>query len=782
MENRELFPLKSEQPEPKDIKEILSRYLKYWYLFLIGGAVGLAAAYCYCLFYTVPQYSISSTMLLKDGESDTEAGGLGELGMLKSSKNINNEIEVLTSATLMQRVVSELGLSISYFVEGPVKDVEIYGKDVPIKVIVSSFDTAAYGKVIAVYLKTANVYEIEEEAGRRMIYRFGQQVTRPYGRFTVVTAPGTSSAEMPATHKIKVVFHDIRNIAKHYNYGLMVYPKREEASVLQISLVDPIPEKGRNIINKLVEVYSREAIEDKNLKAASTIEFLDERIKYLTNELTDVEKDVEQYKRNNELTDVGTQASQYLEQASEYNSRLSEWSIQISILESIEEYMRSSSNQYKMVPSTLSIQDPTLTGLIGKFNELQLERERLLRNAFPDNPLVKNIDEQLKDLRGNIIENLRNIKKGLIITSNNLRANSGQYQTKISKVPSMERELLEINRQQAIKQNLYQYLLQKREEAALSLAANISNSRIIDPAIATDYPISPNKQTIYLMSVLLGLSVPFAGIFLKDILNDKVQTQRDVEQLTDTPILGDITHNDFETLVVTAGKRTPIVEMFRLIRAKLQFAAVDRENKTMLVTSSMSGEGKTFFSINLAATLALTGKKVVVLELDLRNPNVSKELGLTKGPGISDYLISNELSIADIIKPLEEPAGMFVVSSGPIPPDPAELMMSQKLADFIRELKHSFDHIVIDTAPVGQVADAFSLSSIVDSTIYVVRYNYTSKKQLKIVDDINKNRELKHLMIVMNDAKMMNGSYYGYGYGYEKKRDMNKFSWTTKSM
>lgn len=782
MRNKELFPLRSEQQEPKDIKEIVHKYLRYWYLFIIGGVLGLAGAYFYCLFYTVPHYSISSTILLKGGDNDTEVDGLGDIGIVKSSKNINNEIEVLSSISLMQRVVTELGLSTSYFVEGRVKDVEIYGKDVPIKVIVSHFDTTAFGKTIVVNLESANTYEIEEEPGKLFSYRYGQQVARPYGAFTVVAAPGISPAAIPTGKKITIVFQNIKAVARHYNYALRIYPKREDASVLQINLIDPIPEKGRNIINKLIEVYSKEAVEDKNLKAASTIEFLDERLKYLTRELSDVEKDVEQYKRRNELTDVGTQATQYLAQATDYNSKLSEWAIQIDVLESIEDYMQSSTNHYKMVPSTLTIQDQTLTSLIGKFNELQLERERILRNAFPDNPLVKNIDEQLQDLRGNIIENLRNIKRGLVITSNSLRANSGQYQTKINKVPSMERELLEINRQQAIKQNLYLYLLQKREESALSLAANISNSRIIDPAIATDYPISPNKQTIYLMSILLGLTIPFAGIFLKDLLNDKVQTQHDVEQLTDTPILGDIMHNDFGTIVVTAGNRAPIVEMFRLIRAKLQFAAVDRENKTMLVTSSMSGEGKTFFSINLAATLALTGKKVVILELDLRNPNISEELGSADGPGISDYLISSEISIADIIKPLEEPAGMFMISSGPIPLNPAELMLSSKLADLINDLKHSFDHIIIDTAPVGQVADAFSLNSIADSTIYIIRYNYTSKKQIKIIDDISRNKELRHPMIVMNDAKTGNGSYYGYEYGYKTKSMNKKKFWNTKSL
>jgi tyrosine-protein kinase Etk/Wzc len=767
MREKELFPLKSEQPETKDIGEIIGKYLRYWYLFVIGGILGLGAAYFYCLYYTVPQYSISSTILLKVDKNDTDAGALGDLGVMNSSKNINNEIEVLYSASLMQRVVSELGLTTGFLVEGRVKDEEVYGKDVPIKVIVSHFDSTAYGHSLSIYFKSGNTYELEETTGELTLQKFGQQINRPYGSFTIVTAMGVSASDLPVGKKIKVVFQDIKRVAQHYNRALMISPIRDEASVLRISLIDPIPEKGKHIINKLVEVYNKEAIEDKNLKAASTIDFLDERLKYITTELTDVEKDVERFKRKNELTDVNTQASNYLAQASDYNSKLANWAIQIDILESIEKYLNNNTNQYKMVPSTLTIQDPNLSGLIEKFNELQLERERILRNAFPNNPLVQNINEQLNDLRINIKDNLRNVKKSLIITSNNLKASSGHFQTKISKVPSMERELLEINRQQAIKQNLYLYLLQKREESALSLAANISNSRIIDPAMATDYPISPNKQTIYLMSMLLGLAIPFASIFLSDLLNTKVQAQRDVEQLTATPILGDLIHNNTsETLVVKSGNRSPLLEMFRLIRAKLHFAAVDRENKTMLITSCMSGEGKTFFTINMGASLALTGKKVVLLDLDLRNPKLSIELGLSKGLGIADYLISDTITLNDLVKPVDENAGLFIISSGPIPPNPAEIMMSPKLVHLINELKENFDHIIIDTAPVGQVADAFCLSSSVDSTVFLARYNFTYKKQIKSIETIYRNKELSHMMIVLNDAKY--GNNYGYGYGYNQ--------------
>ncbi|SFH06396.1 GumC family protein [Pontibacter chinhatensis] len=771
MRENELFPLKSEQPQAKNIREIINQYAKFWYLFLVGGVLGFGGAYLYCLYYTIPQYSITSTILLKGSENGPDVGALGDISINKSAKNINNEIEVLYSLSLMQRVVSELNLSVGYLVEGRVKSTEIYGRDVPISVLISRFDSTAYGKSVFIHLKSNNTYLLEEDSGKVTSNRFGQQVNRPYGAFTIVTAPNNAGQNW-AGKKIQVVFQDLKKVAQHYNQVLYILPKRDDASVLEISLVDPLPEKGINIINKLIEVYNNEAIEDKNLQAANTIEFLDERLKYITTELSDVEKNVEDYKRQNELTDVSSLASQYLEQAAGYNNKLSEWAIQIDILESIEEYLGSNNNQYKMVPSTLTIQDPTLAGLIARFNELQLERERLLRNAFPNNPLVQNINEQLEDLRTNIIENLRNIKKGLIITSNNLKASSGQYKSKISKVPSMERELLEINREQAIKQNLYLYLLQKREEAAISLAASISNTRIVDPAIATDYPISPNKRNIYLMSILLGLAVPFAGIFVYNLLNTKIQTLKDVELLTGAPIIGELVHNTSgEALVVTAGNRSPIVEMFRLIRAKLHFAAVDKENKVILVTSGMSGEGKTFFSVNLGATMALTGKKVMLLELDLRSPNLCSYLGLPHGLGISDYLVSDSIILDDIVMASEENEGLFVIGAGSIPPNPAELMMSSKLGHMIDNLKESFDYIIIDTAPVGQVADAFCLSSLIDSTIYVIRYNYTYKEQIAILESIYRNKELSHPMVVLNDAKPDGRHKYGYGYGeYGSKR------------
>ncbi|MBC5773004.1 polysaccharide biosynthesis tyrosine autokinase [Pontibacter sp. KCTC 32443] len=770
MSEKEIFQFDSEEI---NIKEIVQRYFRYWYLFITGVVVAGIVAFVY-LRYSTPQYRISSTLLIKDdkkGPSLAENAVLDDLDLFQTGKNIDNEIEILKSKSLMNRVLKELSLHTTYHVDGRVKSTEIYGATMPIKVIVSKLDSAAFDKSISIQTIDNFNFQIEDD-GFVSQHKFGQNIKKPYAVFTVVAGGGAISKDKNVTVK----FHDIRKVAESYNQKLTVAPVNKNASVLSLSLVDPVPAKGVAILNKLVEVYNKEAVEDKNLIAGSTIQFIDERLKFLTSELSVVEQDVESYKRDNRVTDVSSEAKLYLEKASEYNRQLSEWAIQIDVLESIENYLLKQESQYELVPSTLTIQDATLLGLISKFNELQLERKRLLRVSQPSNPLVLNINEQLGNLRGNILENLRNIKDGLKITRSNLQASSAQFESRIKDVPSIEKDLIEIKRQQSIKEGLYLYLLQKREESALSLAATVANSRIIDPAISEDRPVEPKKQLIYLLAILVGFGIPFAGIYIKELLNDRIQSQHDVKKATNTPILGEIAHNDtFEKLVVTENSRSTVAELFRLIRTNLQFATLGKDNRVIMVTSSMSGEGKTFFSINLGASLALTGKRVVLVNFDLRKPRLLQDMGLFNEVGITNYIIDERLKTQDIIIPSPEVSGLYAIGCGPIPPNPAELMMSPKVGHLLAELREQFDYILLDTSPAGQVADAFTLAPLIDACVYIVRYNYTFKSQVAIVDDIYQNKKLNHPMIVLNDADMKEA--YGYGYGYNEfgKPASNKF-------
>lgn len=765
--NKENKYFSAETTDTGDIMSVLHKYLRYWYWFVLSLVVCGVGAYLY-LHYATPQYAVRGTLLIReDGNQQQFAsqGPFSELDIFRTSKNIDNEIEILRSKKLMQRTLEDLGIYATYYVKGRIRDVEVYGRKSPVKTIISQLDSSAYGKSVVIHPE-GNHFELVEtdQAGNqtRSTHSFGQTIEKPYATFTVV-----ANVAPIRNQEIAIVFHDIRKLAESYNQKLMVGTLNTNASVLAVSLVDPVPHKGIDILSRLIARYREETIEDKKQIAAYTIEFINERLTYLTSELSDVEKDVERYKQRNELTDVSSETQLYLQRANEYNKQLAESAIQIDMLTSIQSYLLAEEGEFGLVPSSLSIQDPTLMGLVSKFNELQLERERMLRTTQPHNPIVLSISEQLHNLRSNILENLKNIKSGLLITQENLQKKSEQFESRIQQVPMMERELLEINRQQGIKQQLYSFLLTKREESGLSLASTTANSRIIDPPQAGDFPVSPKKRQIVLLAMLVGLGLPFALIYVKELLNNKVRERKEVENATQAPILGEIAHSKHQKeMIVAGGSQTPVAEMFHLIRYNLQFAALGIENKVLLVTSSRSGEGKTFFSINLAATLASVGKKVVVVSMDLRKSKLMQYLQLPTNHGVSDYVISDSFSAEALSVPVPSVPNLFAIGSGLTPPNPGELITNHRIETLLSELREHYDFVVIDTPPVGLVADAFALAPHIDSTVYLVRFDYTYKDQLAIVDEIYHSKKLKHPMLVLNDAKKKNSHRYSYGYGY----------------
>lgn len=748
-----------------DIKALVIRYLRYWYLFVLGAALALTAAHLY-LRYSTPVYSVKATILIKD-ESGTDlasSGVFSDVALFNASKSFSNEVLIIKSKGLMERVLTELGLQVSYYGEGRIKSPELYGGRSPIKVVIANLDSAGLGKSFVVEVEDNNSFSLVEGEDKVSTHKFGEQVTKKYGAFTVVADSDIANEK---GRRILVRFNDLRKLANRYSNQVAVKSVNEYASVMELSLIDPVPAKGKDIINKLIEVYNRESVNEKNLAVTKTIQFIDDRLVYLTHELTDVEKDVARFMQENRIIDPAASGGLYQNTAHVYNQQITENEIKLEILSTVEAYLKKDENKYELVPTSLDIADPTLGGLILNFNELQNQRRRLGRSVTENNPILRNVSEQLEILRLNILENIRNIREGLLVVRRNLQASARQFESQMSQVPSMQRELTAIGRQQGIKEGLYLYLLQKREEAALSQAITPSSSRVIDPATASGSPIEPQATNIYLMALLAGLAIPFAGIFLRDMLNDTVQEVRDVEKGTATPILGEIGHNaSGNMLVITKESRSSSAELFRLLRANLQFAAGGKENKVILVTSSMSGEGKTFFSLNLAASLVMTGKRVVVLGFDLRKPKLTQGVNLPNNIGITNYLISDTVLVHDLIQEVPDTSNLAVIGSGPIPPNPAELMLSPKIGSLIDELKTEFDYIILDSSPIGQVADTLALAPYIDSSLYIVRYNYTYKKQLQIIDDLYKSRKLKHPMIVLNDARKNNSYGYSYGYGY----------------
>jgi len=754
----------------KDLKKTLSGYLKYWYLFLAFIALFVVLAYLYIRYETIPEYRISTVILVQDkdkGSATSDLEAFSDLGLIKSTSNVENEIGILKSSNIMEKALANLSMGVTYFAQGSIDDVDLYSENLPILIEILDSTTIRYNIPVVLTLKNdeeVGIKRLEDESEFKF-YKFNDTINKPYGSFRIVKKMQQQTEFIE--DNILFQFTDIEALAEGLAEKLDVEYVNERGGLLELSLLDPIPQRGKAILNELIKVYEQEGINYRNQLALKTISMIDERLQLLTGELTDVEKNVEQFKQKNDLTNVSSDAEILIQQASEYNSQLAEFETQIDVLNSIESYLRGSNGDNTMVPSSLNIQDPTLVGLISRFNDLQLQKRRMLETTPAGNPLVVDIQRQLTTLKSNILENLSNIKRGLDITKNNLQANSYRFQSRISKVPTVERGLTEINRQQSTKQGLYLFLLQKREEEALSIAAPVSNTRIVDEPRAGAFPVSPNKTSIYLGSVLLGLFLPFSFIYVKDLLDDKVQTTNDIEELTDTPILGQIALNETnETIVAKEKSSTPIAELFRLIRFNLKFITSGNENKVILVTSGDKGEGKTFFSTNLGVSLASSGSKVVVLGFDLRAPKLMSYIGLSDDYGITDYLVNDNIAVQDLFLSHPDLENITFIGSGRIPPNAGELMLHDKIGVLIGELRTLFDYVIIDTAPVGKVADIFALGPFADATLYVVRCNRSKKDSLKEIDKIYRGDKLKSPMIVLNGVKIRDT--YGY-YGDERK-------------
>jgi tyrosine-protein kinase Etk/Wzc len=749
-----------------ELMQVLSRYLKYWYVFVASIVVCLGIAWLYLQTKT-PAYSVTSTLLIQEdkrGEGGAmQATAFSDLNMFNKVITVDNEIAALRSRSLWEKVLTQLPLQTSYFVENTFRTEELYGDQLPVVVKVEKIGPAAYQQNLTIQVIDAKRFKIGSD-NQYKTYQFGQKIRTLDYTIRVVQGPAFKIDDK----QVYIRFNNVKKMAEPYSSAYLgVNRISPESNTVILSLVDVIPARSIDILNKLIETYNNQNVENKNRLALSTINFIDNRLKFLGEDLTTTGKEVEGYKQANRVTNVSSDADQSLQNAGEYNRQLGNIDIQRNIVQSMESYVNRPSGQYSMVPSTSGLQDPTLTNLTSRYNELQIERERLLRTNEASNPLVVNINAQLAGLKNNISENLRNIKRGLDITRNNLQSNSSKFESQIRSAPSIERGLSERSREQGVKEGLYQYLLQKREETTLSLSTTTPNSQVIDEPNYSSNPVSPKISFIYLVAFLLGVSIPAGGIFVKDMLNTKVQNVSDVEQINGAMILGELSHNqNRDALVINRSSRTTISELFRYIRTNLNFMTDNRANKVMLITSSMKGEGKTFFTINLGATLSLVDKKVVLLEFDVRKPDLLKNLNLRADKGLNDYL-NHKCSINEIIIPSETQPNLYVIGCGQMPENPAELLMSARMPELFEQLKDRFDYVIIDTSPVGQVADAFSLAPYADASIYLVRYNYTNKIQLNILKDIFENNKLNNPMIVLNDAKSEGFKGYGYGgYGY----------------
>lgn len=760
MSNFELWQVKEEE---FDLRLFFLKYLRYWYWFVLTLFIAIGGALLY-LQYAVPIYKISATLLIKDekkGSSNTN-DILKELDMFSGSKIVENEIEVLKSKVLAEKVIDDLNLTVSYYSEGWLRDNELFKRS-PVTLNYISLQDISYRKPLYVRIIDFQNFELLDENKNAIgKYIYTQSLNNSYGRFRVfLNNPKAKSGQI-----VKIKFARRENLVQSFVNKIQVELINIKSTVLQLSLEDAVPEKGKVILAKLIDVYTYSSLEDKNSEATNTLRFIGERLQLITGELKDVEKDVEQYKTSQGITDLSAEGNLFLEKVKDNDSKLSEVDIQLKVLDGVERYLASGQNN--VAPATLMVNDPILTSFIEKLGELELQREKTSRTVQAGNPFLETINTQIANTKQAIRENVSNQKKGLIITRNGLQGNNNKFESAIRTIPRKEREFVNIQRQQNIKESLYLLLLQKREETALSYASTVTDSRIIDTPHATSVPIKPTPNTIYIIALLVGIFLPAATINIKDLLDDRVQSRKEIEIVTGISIFGEVAQKpaDVEGHLIDIKSRSFLSEQFRTLRTNLQYINTNSSGKgtVLIFTSSTSGEGKSFVTLNLASSLAALDKKVAVLELDLRKPKLSSYMGESREHGISNYLVGST-NETDIIKATKV-NNLFLVSSGPIPPNPAELLSNGKIQTLINVYRETFDYVLVDTPPVGLVTDATILSPFVDACFYIIRHEVTQKTNLSILTDLIKFNRFKSINVIFNGVNYKNSQEYRYGYGY----------------
>ena len=779
--------------EQIDFRTLLFKYIIHWPWFVGAVLLCLVGAWFY-LHWATTIYNISATVLIKDEKKGGGSGVSSELedmglsGLMTSSKNIDNELEVLRSKTLVKEVVNQLNLYITYKDEDEFPAKSLY-KTSPVQVSLTPQEAEKLSSpmVVEMMLQPKGSIDVNVTVGEKGYQKHFEKLPAifPTDEGTLAFFQDVDSVTLQDGTKVPRLEKNVRHItatinkpmrvAKGYCSSLSIAPTSKTTSVAVISLKNSSLQCGQDFINQLLEMYNRNTNNDKNEIAQKTAEFIDERISIISKELGSTEADLETFKRDAGITDLTSEAQIALAGNAEYEKKSVENRTQISLVNDLRKYLKG--NEYEVLPSNVGLQDAALIGAIERYNEMLVERKRLLRTSTENNPAIVNLDTSIRAMKANVQATLEGTLQGLMITKSNLDREASRYSRRISNAPGQERAYVSIARQQEIKAGLYLMLLQKREENAIALAATANNAKIIDEAIADDTPVSPKRSMIYLIALVLGVGIPVGIIYLIELTKFKIEGRADVEKLTSVPIIGDIPLTDEKNDAVFENKNNLMSETFRNIRTNLQFM-LDNDQKVILVTSTVSGEGKSFVSANLAISLSLLGKKVVIVGLDIRKPGLNKVFHLSnKEKGITQYLSNPETDLMELVQPSDINKNLFILPGGSVPPNPTELLARNGLDKAIEILKQNFDYVIMDTAPIGMVTDTLLVGRVADLSVYVCRADYTHKAEYTLINELAIEKKLSKLCTVINGVdlkKRKYGYYYGYGkygkyYGYGKR-------------
>ncbi len=772
--------------EDVNIRELLLRYLAYWKWFVISMVVCMSLAFLY-LKATMPVYKVSSSIMIRDEQKGGAVAS--ELTLLDGvdlmGKNTTeNEVEVLRSKSLIRDVVKAINANVSYVANGFLSKSDLYDQS-PVYVDQTQFRADELASPFVLHLNVEDSLDMKvtllfkgEEISSEKYTSFPIILNTDHGVLVLSQREGHFLSEAP---ELIITISKPISVAKNYLAALTVAPASKTSAVVKLDFTGTNAKRGADFLDKLVEMYNLSAVEDKNKVALNTAIFIDERIKIIGKELGTSEREIESYKKREGLTDISSNATLFMKEGSEYERKRVENETQLNLIRFLKEYIYKAPNKEKVLPANIGLSDAGLLSQINKYNELLLDRNRLLRTTSDNNPIIVNQNAMLSALHENVKALIANVEESLVIMQNNLDKQTDKFKSQVGNVPTQERKYVEIDRQRQIQSSLFLMLLQKREENALAMAATTNKAKTIDESLAESEPVSPKGNMIYLVAFVLSVGIPVGILFLKDMFNVTFSSKGEIERqkLSPLPIVAEVPILS-KTKDEVSEQR--MAEVFRLLRTNIRFS-LDEKKKVMLVTSSILGEGKTFISANLAINFSMLGKKTLIIGGDLRNPRLFEVLKKSGDMGLSTYLSGAEKDVFKVIQHLPEYPNLDVIFSGAIPPNPSELLSKELLETGMEQLRAVYDFIIIDSAPVGMVTDSLVLSRVADVTVYVCRADYTNKRFLEMVNQLSEEGKLPNVTLLVNAVDRETKRYgyasygYGYGYGYGKYGKYGKYGY-----